>query len=173
MTPINHPTKYRETDRLIWQRVIGKLAATSLAGWLLRSNLHRLDRLALKLSRGRMTATTMLTGLPVIWLETVGAQTGHTRVTPVAGIYDGNKYILIASYLGSSRNPDWYYNLTAHPRLHVSDNGRKAEFRATEVHGEQRERCWQLALQAYSGFARYAERARGRQIPILYLIPAD
>ena len=171
MTDRENSPKFSESARPRWQRIVGKLAATSLVGWFLRPNLNRLDRLVLRISRGRHTAATLLTGLPVIWLKTTGAHSGQERLTPVAGIYDGENYVLIASYLGSSRHPGWYYNIKSNPRLSISENGRTAEFTARELSGDERERCWNLAVQSYSGFEKYERRARSRRIPVIMCSP--
>ena len=171
MTDQENSPKYCESARPRWRRIIGQLAATPLAGWFLRPNLNRLDRMVLRISKGRHTAATLLTGLPVIWLKTIGARSGQTRITPVAGIYDGDNYVLIASYLGSSHNPGWYYNIKSNPCIWISENGRTAEYTARELSVDERERCWELAVKSYSGFNNYKKRAGDRQIPVLYLTP--
>ena len=68
----------------------------------------------LKLSRGRMTLTSILTGLPVVVLTTTGAKSGLPRTTPVLCISDANDPTLlavIASNWGQDHHPAWYYNL--------------------------------------------------------------
>jgi len=171
VTDRENSPKFSESARPCWQRFVGKLAATSLVGWVLRPYLNRLDRLVLRISRGRHTAANLLTGLPVIWLKTTGARSSQERLTPVAGIYDGDNYVLIASYLGSSHHPAWYYNIKSNPRLSISENGRTAEYTARELSGDERERCWKLAVKSYSGFEKYERRARSRQLPVIICSP--
>jgi len=42
---------------------------------------------------------------------------------------------------------------------------------ATIAQGEERDRLWALALDNYSGYARYQQRAGGREIPVVALRP--
>jgi deazaflavin-dependent oxidoreductase (nitroreductase family) len=163
--------KRSESSRPWWQRLIGKLAATRLISWVLRHHLHRLDRYVLRISSGRQTATTLLTGLPVIWLTTTGAKSGKLRTTPLAGIKDGDDYILIASYLGGFTNPAWYYNLKADPIAAVSVNGCQGKYSAQEITGEDWLRYWKIACESYAGFEKYRQRSGGRNIPVILLKP--
>lgn len=55
----------------------------------------------------------------LILLTTVGAKTGSPHTTPVMFHRDGERLLVIASNIGASRHPDWYLNLTAHPRVTV------------------------------------------------------
>jgi hypothetical protein len=43
--------------------------------------------------------------------------------------------------------------------------------RATIADGSARQRLWALAVDHYSGYARYQERAGGRTIPVVALRP--
>ena len=58
-------------------------------------------------------------GKTLLLLHTTGAKTGKERVNPVAYVRDGEKYVVIASKGGAPTNPDWYYNILAHPHLTV------------------------------------------------------
>src|SRR5712672_1900306 len=60
-----------------------------------------------------------LEGRPVVILTSVGAKSGKVRKNPVMGIVDGDRYVAVASYGGSSTNPSWYANLVAHPRIRL------------------------------------------------------
>ena len=60
-------------------------AATRVGAWLFVRVLHRVDRLAFRLSRGRRTVTSVLSGLPVVMLTTTGARSGLARTVPVLG----------------------------------------------------------------------------------------
>ena len=58
-------------------------------------------------------------GAPVLLLHTTGAKTGRPRVNPM--MYrdlDGHRYVF-ASKAGADTNPDWYWNLVAHPDVTV------------------------------------------------------
>ena len=56
-----------------------------------------------------------LSGLPVVILTTTGARSGKTRKNPIMRVERDGVYAAIASYAGNPVNPQWYYNLLAHP----------------------------------------------------------
>jgi deazaflavin-dependent oxidoreductase (nitroreductase family) len=58
-------------------------------------------------------------GRTLLLLHTIGAKSGKERVNSVAYTRDEDNYVVIASKGGSPTNPDWYYNILAHPRLTV------------------------------------------------------
>jgi hypothetical protein len=55
--------------------------------------------------------------------------------------------------------------------VEVSVGGDRLPRRATIALGEERERLWAMAVDHYSGYARYQERAGGRTIPVVALRP--
>lgn len=157
-----------------WQRLVGNLAAMRLVSNLLRRYLHRLDHFILSLTGGKRTATGLMTGLPVIWLTTIGAKTAQLRRTPLVALRYGESWVLIASSLGSRHNPAWYYNLKANPRVTVSypqSEHSTASYHAREVSESERARWWQRAVEMYPGYAKYQKRAGMRQIPVIILVP--
>src|SRR3954466_9745118 len=64
---------------------------------------------------------TELQGQPVILLTTIGAKTGKIRKTPLMRVEHGGEYAVVASLGGAPKNPGWYYNLKAHPRVEPQD----------------------------------------------------
>lgn len=109
-------------------------------------------------------------GAPVLLLHTVGARSGRARVNPMMYLADNGRYLVFASKAGADSNPDWYYNLLAHPdaRVEVSDN--VIDVHATELHGQQRDDRYAEQARAYPGFADY-ERKTDRVIPVIALVP--
>ncbi len=57
---------------------------------------------------------------PMLLLHTVGAKTGQPRTNSLAYFRDGNDYLVVASNGGGPRNPAWYHNLRAHPRVEIN-----------------------------------------------------
>ena len=56
-------------------------------------------------------------GSPLLLLHTVGARSGQQRVNPMMYRRVGGNYAVFASKAGAPTNPDWYYNLKAHPEV--------------------------------------------------------
>ncbi len=132
--------------------------------------LHRLDAIALKLSKGKHTVTEFV-GLPIIELTTIGAKSGQPRTMPLVSLFDDRKIALIGSNFGQKHNPGWYYNLKANPKCTVHFGGQTHEYVARQVEGEEREKYWQMAVSYYRGYALYEERASHRVIPVMVLEP--
>ena len=56
---------------------------------------------------------------PVVLLTTTGARSGPKRVNPLVALLEGERTYVVASKGGAPTNPDWYYNLVAHPEVEV------------------------------------------------------
>jgi deazaflavin-dependent oxidoreductase (nitroreductase family) len=152
-----------------WQKILQHIAALAPVSWLLARTLHYVDRPLLKFSNGKVCLASIVTGLPLVMLTTIGAKTGQPRTTPLVGLVDGDKVILIASYYGSAHHPAWYHNLRAHPEAQLTRQGRTQTYLACEVNGDAYARYWQLAVETYAGYAAYKQRAGARHIPIIVL----
>jgi deazaflavin-dependent oxidoreductase (nitroreductase family) len=57
--------------------------------------------------------------IPVALLTTTGRKTGQPRVSPLYFLRDGDRVIVAASRGGSAKNPMWYVNLKANPKVSV------------------------------------------------------
>jgi deazaflavin-dependent oxidoreductase (nitroreductase family) len=110
-------------------------------------------------------------GAPLLLLHTTGARSGRERVNPVMYQAVGDGYAVFASKGGAPRNPDWYNNLLANPRVRAEIGTQIVELTAQVADGETRERIWTAQKSAYPGFADY-ERKTTRQIPVVILKPA-
>ena len=156
-----------------WQRIIQRLASIEfISSGFLSKYLHRWDAAVLRWSNGKKSLTTILTGLPVVVLTTKGAKSGKPRNVPIAGYPDGENIILVASSLGNTHNPGWYYNLKANPEVQLNIDGQSSNYVARVVDKSVREGYWQLALSYYPGYQAYEQRCGGREIPIVVLEPA-
>ena len=154
-----------------FQRLIQRAAATPAASAVLAAVLHRVDQFVLWASKRRATATSWLSGLPVVVLTTTGARSGRLRSVPLVGLFDGDDVVVVASNFGSRRHPSWCLNLRTRPAAVLTYRGRAFGVTAREAAGKEYERCWAMALQRYPGFQAYARRSRGRRIPVLRLHP--
>jgi len=110
-------------------------------------------------------------GAPLLLLHTVGARTGQQRVNPMMYQALGDGYAVFASKGGAPTNPDWYYNLLAHPQVTAEIGAAAVELTARVAEGQEREQIWSAQKAAYPGFADY-ERKTARQIPVIILKPA-
>jgi deazaflavin-dependent oxidoreductase (nitroreductase family) len=147
---------------------IARIVASPPITWLYLNVFPTIDRVLLRLSRGRLSVTV---GQPMALLTTIGAKSGQPRTTPLLCVTDGDRVILIASNGGQPRHPAWYYNLRANPHVTLLLRGRSMTYTVREVHGEERAALWQIAVQFYPGYAIYQQRAGQRQIPVLLLTP--
>ena len=130
------------------------------------------DQVELYESSGGTDGTTLLdTGLPVVIVTNQGARTGKVRKTPLMRVEHDGRYAAVASKGGAPKNPVWYYNLRANPRVQVQDGAVRAEMVAREVTGPEREQWWERAVAAYPPYAEYQTRTE-RLIPVFVLEPA-
>jgi deazaflavin-dependent oxidoreductase (nitroreductase family) len=110
-------------------------------------------------------------GAPIVLLTTTGAKTGTTRVNPLAALPgdDGTLYVF-ASKGGAPTNPDWYYNLLAHPDVEVEYGDERFPAVASEVRGAERDRLFSEQVKRMPGFGDY-EKNTTRLIPVIELRP--
>ena len=153
------------------QQFLQFIPKSNPGAWLFARTLHHLDRPVLRLSRGRYSLTSAPAGLPVVTVTTRGAKSGQPRSLPLVAIPAGENVILIASNFGQKHHPAWYYNLRAHPQVQLTYEGQTVTYLARETDGTERERCWQHAVDLYSGYALYKERAGQRKIGVFLLTP--
>ena len=155
------------------QKVNTRIAMSAVGAQLLARTMHHLDRFVLRLSNGRSTAATLLTGMQILNLTTTGAKSGQPRTVPLVAIpYEANQLVVIASNWGQAKHPAWYHNIVAHPQVTVTRDGRSQAYLARETEGEERAACWQAALATYPGYAAY-ERRTSRRIPVILLTPEE
>ena len=116
--------------------------------------------------------TGLLAGVTVVMLSTTGARSGQTRTWPVSAIPDGDRYVIVASNYGRPRNPAWYHNLPANPRVTIEVAGQTFEVHAHVAEGAERDRLWRHALRIYPGWTVYEQQAKPyRDIPVIVLVP--
>ncbi len=108
-------------------------------------------------------------GASLILIHHIGAKSGTERVTP-AGCFpqpDG-RFAIIASNGGAPANPDWYYNLKAHPEINVEFGTGTFAVAVRELEGAEREKVWADAASAAPGLGEYQNKTT-RTIPVLLL----
>ena len=111
-----------------------------------------------------------LDGKPVIIVTSVGGRTGQLRKTPLMRVEHDGQYAVVAAAFGAPKNPAWYYNLTADPRVELQDGPVKRGYLAREVHGAERDIWWERAVELWPAFAE-AQKETARTFPVLVLTP--
>lgn len=109
-------------------------------------------------------------GRPVLYLSTVGARTGDTRVNPLGYETDeAGRWLVVASFGGAARHPAWYHNIAAHPdRVWAEVRGRRHRVTVEQLDGPHRERAWARIVAARPSMAGYQEQT-DRVLPVLRL----
>jgi deazaflavin-dependent oxidoreductase (nitroreductase family) len=101
-------------------------------------------------------------------LTTTGARTGKLRRIPLIRVTHNGAFLAVASNGGNARNPQWYYNVLAHPQVTLQDGGRKFLLAARELAGEEKQYYWSHAVEIFPRFDEYRKKA-GRPIPMFLL----
>ena len=105
---------------------------------------------------------------PLILLTTKGAKTGQPRIIPLMYVPYGNQILAIASKGGAVNHPEWYYNVLAHPDVTVEVGDEKFETTARILTGAEREKAFEKAVEVFSPYGKYQEKAP-REIPVIAL----
>lgn len=113
---------------------------------------------------GKVGSTTM--GL----LTTTGRRSGQPRTTPLNIMVDGDRFLLVASYGGDDRDPQWFKNLQANPEATVQLGAKSFPVRATVASEEEKKGLWPKVVAAYKGYEGY-QRNTSRDIPVVILTP--
>ena len=107
---------------------------------------------------------------PMLLIHTIGARSGKDHIVPMRGIPEGDSFYIFASAHGIDRNPDWYYNLVAHPDITIEKGTDTFPVRATPLTGAQRDLIFARQAARFPIFAEY-ERKLTRTIPVVRLDP--
>ena len=118
------------------------------------------------------TDGTELQGKPVILLSTIGAKSGKIRKTPLMRVEHGGEYAVVASLGGAPKNPVWYHNVKAHPRVELQDGPVTRDYEAREVFDDEKATWWERAVEAWPDYAEYQTKT-DRQIPVFVLTPVN
>ena len=109
-------------------------------------------------------------GLKVVVLTMRGAKSGKIRKTPVMRVEKDGVYAAVASLGGAPKNPVWYYNLKADPKVSLQDGETTKEYVAREIEGAEYDEWWQRSVDAYPPYAEYQTKTT-RKIPLFLLDP--
>ncbi|HEX9824729.1 MAG TPA: nitroreductase family deazaflavin-dependent oxidoreductase [Actinomycetota bacterium] len=107
---------------------------------------------------------------PMLLLDHIGAKSKRLRTSALAYVEDGSDVVLVASKGGYPKHPAWFHNLKAYPDVTVQVGRDRRPVRARVANAKERTRLWPRAVEAYSGYEGYQERA-DREIPLVILEP--
>ncbi len=109
-------------------------------------------------------------GAPLLILHHKGARSGKARLNPMMYLKDGDRYLVFASKGGADSNPDWYFNIKAHPEAQIEVGDDTINVLAEEITGSERNMLYKRQASLYPGFAQYQEKTK-RIIPVIALVP--
>lgn len=128
--------------------------------------LSKLHQLIFRATGGRVGKR--LVDNDMLLLTTIGRETGEEHTVPLLYLRDGERLVVIASYGGRPRHPDWYLNLRSDPTVKVRTSDEEWVGLATSASPEERDEWWDRAVEAYEGYASYQSKT-ARKIPIVFL----
>jgi deazaflavin-dependent oxidoreductase (nitroreductase family) len=85
------------------------------------------------------------------------------------GVPTGDDIAVIGGNFGRARNPGWYYNMRADPKVQVTYRDKTVMAIAREATGEERQAIWDRATAINTGYKAYARRIKNRQVRIMIL----
>ena len=106
---------------------------------------------------------------PMVILHSTGAKSGVERENPLVALVEGDDMYLFASKAGAPNHPDWYYNLTANPKVEIEFGTERFAAEAVEVTGTERDEVYARQVAAQPGFGDY-EKATTRVIPVFRMV---
>lgn len=109
-------------------------------------------------------------GMRVVLLTMIGRKSGDTLKVPLMRVEHEGVYAAVASKGGAPDNPQWFYNLKAHPEITLQDGTEVLPVRAREIAGDEREQWWARCVAAFPPYADYQTKTE-RQIPLFVLEP--
>jgi deazaflavin-dependent oxidoreductase (nitroreductase family) len=128
--------------------------------------LSRFHAITYRATRGRIGAR--LVDNDMLLLHTTGRRSGRRHTVPLLYLRRNKDLVIIASWGGRERHPEWYLNLVADPAAAVTVNGNRRRVRARITAGDERTELWEAAVAAHDAYARYQAKTT-RQIPVLVL----
>lgn len=111
----------------------------------------------------------MFEGKDLLLLTTIGAKSGEERISPLAFTRDGDRFVIAASMGGAPKNPAWYHNVIANPKVTLEIGTEKFTATATVIADRaERDRLYAKMIEFSEGFAEY-EKKTTRLIPVVVL----
>jgi deazaflavin-dependent oxidoreductase (nitroreductase family) len=123
-----------------------------------------------KVEAAGTTEVVDIMGMRVVLLTMRGNKSGKIRKVPLMRVEHNGVYAAVASLGGAPKNPVWYYNLKADPKLTLQDGEKTGEYVAREIEGAEYDEWWERSVAAYPPYAEYQTKTT-RKIPQFVLEP--
>ncbi|TDO34707.1 deazaflavin-dependent oxidoreductase (nitroreductase family) [Kribbella sp. VKM Ac-2527] len=123
-----------------------------------------------KVEAAGTTEVVDIMGMRVVLLTMRGNKSGKLRKVPLMRVEHNGVYAAVASLGGAPKNPVWYYNLKADPKLTLQDGETTKEYVAREIEGAEYDEWWERSVAAYPPYAEYQTKTT-RKIPQFVLEP--
>jgi deazaflavin-dependent oxidoreductase (nitroreductase family) len=150
-------------------RVVPKPPPPDSPFWKVFGAATKLNITLFRATRGRIGGSLPGVKARILILHHVGRKSGAHRESPLLYVSDGEDLAIIASKGGVDKHPAWYHNLMASPDTLVElPGGERRRVRARRAEGEERERWWRRAVDAYGPYEDY-QSYTDRQIPVVLL----
>ncbi len=105
----------------------------------------------------------------LLLLHTRGAKSNQERIIPLSYFKDSDNYALVAAKGGAPTNPDWYYNILAHPDDVTIEVGTEYfKVHATVAEPDERDRIFADVVRQAPNFAEY-QKDNPRIMPVILL----
>ena len=110
-----------------------------------------------------------LANVPLLLLNTTGAKSGQPRTSPLVYYGENGRIFIFASKAGEPTNPDWYYNILAHPEVTIEIGAEKVPVTSVVLGEEERAQIYAKQAAASQLFADY-EKKTTRKIPVIEMV---
>ncbi|MEV0705486.1 nitroreductase/quinone reductase family protein [Saccharopolyspora sp. NPDC050389] len=111
-------------------------------------------------------------GWSLVVLTTIGAKTGRRREGPVGYFEVDGQSLVVASAMGSPKNPAWYHNIRKNPQVTVETGTETYEAIATITTGAERDALFAGVVAQDAGMGEYQEKTT-RVLPVVTLRRID
>ena len=152
-----------------FHRAVQAFAATRPGAWIFSRTLAPSDRVASKLSNGRVAVPAIMARLPVLVLTSTGRRTGQPRRTHLIAVPFNDTLALLGTNFGQPNTPTWVLNLEAEPRAAVTHRGITREIVARSATDAECRQVLANSSSVYPGYVKYQQRITGRRLRIFIL----
>jgi len=107
-------------------------------------------------------------GVRCLVLTTTGRRSGLKRRTTLIYGTDGDSFFVVGSNGGKKDDPQWCYNLSADPHVHVQVAAEKFDAVARVATGDERKQVWRMMVEIWPDYVRHQNKV-ARELPVVVL----